>query len=245
LFKAGAGAAADMMAQASMDYLFNPDTNSWSEAFDNVNWWQVARSGAEGLIPWKTPGGRIGRAAGTAVGDVLVNAISTRNYTSEQAGLDFATGFIGDLAGGGMGELMAKYGARNVARGLRSKLGWSAKETKAVTGEWFSTTDNNFVGNIANKLGNAVEDIDMNFSFSGGKGDVDIVTSKFNIEVKSGKSMKLRQSHKNLKFANSQGKGYILYMPKATKAQINEATKQGITVITNEDALRKAINTNN
>lgn len=68
LLKPGAGA--DMMAQASMDYLFIPNTKNWGQAFDNVNWWQVIRSGVEGFIPWRTPGGKIGRAAGTAIVDV-------------------------------------------------------------------------------------------------------------------------------------------------------------------------------
>ncbi len=53
--------------------------------------------------------------------------------------------------------------------------------------------------------------------------------------------MKLTQSLKNLDYAKSQGKGYILYMPKATTAQINEAAKQGVTVYKTEEELRKAL----
>ena len=53
--------------------------------------------------------------------------------------------------------------------------------------------------------------------------------------------MKLTQSLKNLEYAKSQGKGYVLYMPKATTAQINEAKKQGISVYTTEEALKEAI----
>lgn len=124
LLKAGAGAASDMLAQASMDYLFNSSTTSWSQAFDNVNWYQVGRSGLEGLIPWKTPGGRIGKAALTASGDVLVNAMNNpTGYSAEMAGRDFATGFIGDIAGGGLGELLNRYGAKNIANGLMNRLG--------------------------------------------------------------------------------------------------------------------------
>jgi RHS repeat-associated protein len=124
LIKAGAGAAADMLAQAGMDYLFNSNTTNWSQAFDNVNWWQVGRSGAEALIPFRTTGGRIGKAAGTATGDVLVNAMNNPSgYTAEQAGMDFLTGFIGDLAGGGMADLISKYGYKSIANGLMNKLG--------------------------------------------------------------------------------------------------------------------------
>jgi hypothetical protein len=245
LLKAGAGAAADMLAQAGMDYLFNPNTKSWGQAFDNVNWYQVGRSGLEGLIPWKTPGGRLGRAAGTATGDVLINAMNDPSgYTSEQAGMDFVTGFIGDLAGGGFGDLIAKYGAKNVASGLVGKLGWASKRAHAMTGVWHSATDGNFVGSLANRLGNVVQDIDVNFKFSGGAGDVDIMTSKFNIEVKSGKSPNLTQSLKNLEYAKSQGKGYILYMPKANKAQVYDAAKNGITILRNEAELKKTIGGN-
>jgi RHS repeat-associated protein len=135
MLKTTAGAAADMMAQASMDYLFNSNTTSWSQAFSNVNYYQVARSGAEGMIPWRTPGGRIGRAAGTALVDVLVNAANDpTGYTQEQAGMDFATGFIGDLAGGGFGELLAKYGAKNVANGLMNKLSMSYGDVMRMMG---------------------------------------------------------------------------------------------------------------
>ncbi|PLK43913.1 hypothetical protein [Emticicia sp. TH156] len=241
LLKAGAGAAADMLAQASMDYLFNSTTTSWSQAFDNVNWYQVGRSGVEGLIPWKTQGGKLGRAAGTAAGDVLVNAINNPSgYTAEQAGIDFATGFVGDLAGGGMGELLSKYGAKQVASGLVRKLGWASKAAHSITGVWHSGTDGNFAGAVANKLGDVVEDVDVNFEFSGGKGDIDIVTKTFNIEVKSGKSPNLSQSLKNLEYSKNQGKGYILYMPKANRAQIYDAAKRGVTLLRTEAELKQA-----
>ncbi|MCA9730929.1 MAG: hypothetical protein H6696_14285 [Deferribacteres bacterium] len=119
LVKAGANGAADLLAQASMNYLFDPNIASASDAFGSVNYWQVGRSSAEGLIPWKTPGGRLGRAAATATGDVLVNALNAgSDYSQEQALQDFATGFLGDLAGGGVGELINKYGGMAVANGF-------------------------------------------------------------------------------------------------------------------------------
>jgi hypothetical protein len=135
LIKAGANGAADLMLQATMNYLFNPKTQGNVEAsFGAVNWWQVTRSAAEGLIPWKTPGGRLGRAAVSAVGDVLVNAAHQgRNYSGDQALLDFATGFIGDLAGGGLGDLVNKYGAVSVAKGLK-KIGFDDAKIKKLTG---------------------------------------------------------------------------------------------------------------
>ncbi|HTO38303.1 MAG TPA: hypothetical protein VL021_07755, partial [Brumimicrobium sp.] len=132
LLKAGAAGAADMLAQAAMAYYFDPEVKSASQAIEKVNWWQVSRSAAEGLIPWKTPGGKIGRAAATATGDVLVNAISEgSNYSTEQALQDFAVGFIGDLAGGGFGELLSKYGSNAVAKGL-SKMGFDNKKIEEL-----------------------------------------------------------------------------------------------------------------
>jgi RHS repeat-associated protein len=242
IIKATVGAAADMLAQASMAYLFDPDVSSWSQAFEKVNWWQVSRSGLESLIPWKTPLGRIGNAAITAVGDVLANAANDpSNYSAEQAGMDFLVGFIGDLAGGGMGELLSRYGAKKVAKGLVEKLGWSPRKSHSITGLWHSATDGNFVGDLANRLGDVVEDIDVNYEFAGGSGDIDILTSKINIEVKSGGKMKLKQSAKNQNYAKSTGKGYILYMPKATKTQIAAASNKGITVYTTEEQLKNAL----
>jgi RHS repeat-associated protein len=243
IIKAAVGAAADLLAQATMSYLFDPKVTSWTQAFDNVNWWQVGRSGLEGLIPWRTPGGKIGRAAATAVGDVVANAMNNPSgYSLNQAGVDFATGFISDLAGGGFGELLSKYGAKNVAAGLVSKLGWGAKKVHSLTGVWHSATDGNFVGTLATKIGNFVQDIDVNYRFSGGSGDVDIMTANFNIEVKSGKKMDLKQSIKNSEFAKSQGKGYILYMPTATNNQIKEAQKNGFPLITTEAKLKEKLN---
>jgi hypothetical protein len=47
--------------------------------------------------------------------------------------LDFATGFIGDLAGGGLGDLVNKYGAAAVAKGLK-KIGFDDVKIKKLTG---------------------------------------------------------------------------------------------------------------
>lgn len=91
----------------------------------------------------------MGKAAMTASGDVLVNAINDPGgYTAEQAGIDFATGFIGDLAGGGLGELVAKYGSEGVANGLL-KIGFNTKFIREATG---GLDNKKFVLGIANRL---------------------------------------------------------------------------------------------
>ena len=135
-----------------MNYYFNPNVSSVGQAFDEVNWWQVGRSSAEGMIPWKTPGGRLGRAAGTAVVDVLVNALNAgSDYTQEQAMKDFAVGFIGDLAGGGLGELVSKYGAPAVAKGL-SRIGFDYKDIVKMIGGGIKNIDVTFNGVSAKRM---------------------------------------------------------------------------------------------
>ena len=196
IVKAGANGAADMMLQVAMNYYFDDKVTSLNEAFNQVNWWQVGRSSAEGLIPWRTPGGGLGRAAGTAVGDVLVNAANQgAYYRQEQALQDFAVGFIGDLAGGGIGELTGKYGARAVARGLGS-LGLDAKKIENLTGilDWNFSSSDPLVGDLANSIDNqfgkgTVSDVGEGFETATSSGDLDIVTEKFNIEVKSGRKI--------------------------------------------------------
>lgn len=55
------------------------------------------------------------------------------SYTQEQALQDFAVGFIGDLAGGGLGDLINKYGADAVAKGLK-KIGFDDARIESLTG---------------------------------------------------------------------------------------------------------------
>jgi RHS repeat-associated protein len=135
LLKAGANGAADMLMQAAMNYYFSPEcAGDVEKSFGAVNYWQVSRSAAEGLIPWSTPGGRLGRAAGSAIGDVMVNAFNAgTDYSQEDALKDFATGFIGDLAGGGLGELTSKYGAPAIAKGI-AKMGFDYKTLCSMMG---------------------------------------------------------------------------------------------------------------
>ncbi|WP_299248413.1 polymorphic toxin-type HINT domain-containing protein [uncultured Aquimarina sp.] len=118
LIKAGAAGAADMMMQVGMAYYFDDNVESLGQAFDKVDYWQVSRSAAEGLIPWKVPGGKLGKAAATAVGDVLINAtkagVTGGEYSRSQATQDFMVGFLGSLAGDGIMKLVKKYGGNKV-----------------------------------------------------------------------------------------------------------------------------------
>ena len=137
IIKAGANAAADWFMQTAMNYYFNPQTaGNLAASASDVSKLQIVRSGLEGLLPWKTPGGRLGRAAISAIGDVTVKYFSDINgYSMNQAIKDFAVGFIGDLSGGGLGEIVSKYGSRAVARGL-SRLGFDDKQIEElITGK--------------------------------------------------------------------------------------------------------------
>ncbi|MDR5591675.1 RHS repeat-associated core domain-containing protein [Christiangramia sp. SM2212] len=135
LLKAGAAGAADMFLQVAMSYYFDDDVQDISQAFEKVNWLQVSRSAAEGLIPWKTPGGKLGAAALTASGDVMINAttasINGQSYTESDALNDFAVGFLGSLAGESFGELLAKHGPKKVAIVL-SDLGFDDQKIEEI-----------------------------------------------------------------------------------------------------------------
>ncbi len=174
IFKAGANAAADWLLQTAMNYFFNPATaGDLEKSMMDVNGWQVFRSGLEGLIPWKTPGGRLGRAALTATGDVMANWLDQgSDYTTVQALEDFMVGFIGDLAGGGLGELLSKYGPKPVAKGLARLPGFNALQIRKLTGYDIIKS---YADEVAKKIGGKVVKADGD----GWK----IIKGKYNIRI--------------------------------------------------------------
>ena len=120
LLKAAAGGATDFLAQLVCNYFFNPDTKHDASAFlDEVNWWQVGRSALESALPWNVPGGIWGKAAFTATGDVIVNALTYGDdYSIEQAIADFSVGFFGSLASSAMETLFEQFGRDAVSETL-------------------------------------------------------------------------------------------------------------------------------
>jgi len=129
LIKAGASFLADFGLQTICAYYFDESCeNDWTKAMGEVNWIQVGRSTIEGAIPWKIPGGVLGKAAVTAAGDIIVNftssLINPETYTLKDLGVDFMIGFIGQLAGDGISELILKYGESGIKNGLK-KLGFN------------------------------------------------------------------------------------------------------------------------
>lgn len=137
--------------QALFIYLTQDDCPSFGAAFghDLFNKTQVARSTAEGLLFWRTPGGKLGRAAFTAVGDVMVNLIDGRygadNY--QLMGQDFMVGFFGDLAGGVVGELSSRYALPKIGKGLLNKFGVHYKTVARWLGGGLKQINKSFVHN--------------------------------------------------------------------------------------------------
>jgi hypothetical protein len=115
LIKFGIGAAVDMMAQMAITYLFDPTVNSFGQAFDKVSWSQVTIAGATSALPWNVPGGKWGKAAFSAMTDVMTNAINSENYSIDQAGKDFVIGFVTQMVGGELGEYVSKFGSKKIA----------------------------------------------------------------------------------------------------------------------------------
>lgn len=126
LIKAGANGTADAFLQALFIYLTEGDCPSFGAAFghDKFSKTQVARSAAEGLIPWHTPGGKLGKAAFTAIGDIMANLINGKygEHNYQAMGQDFMLGFFSDLAGGAVGELASKYAIPKIGKGLLNKF---------------------------------------------------------------------------------------------------------------------------
>ena len=151
LIKAGANGAADALMQALFIYLTEDDCPSYGAAFghDKFSKTQVARSAIEGLLPWRTPGGKLGRGAFTAVGDVVVNLIDGKYGTNdyEEMGMDFMLGFFSDLAGGAAGELTSKYAQPKIGKGLLNKFGIHYKTVASWLGGGLQQINKSFTHN--------------------------------------------------------------------------------------------------
>lgn len=110
LVKGGAAAAADALLQMTFAYAFDDNVNTFSQAAGQIDASDVMLSGLEGMLPWKAPGGKYGKAAITATADVMLSAgeaqLSGQEYGWEQAGQDFLIGFIAQLGAEQAGEFM-------------------------------------------------------------------------------------------------------------------------------------------
>ena len=110
LLKAGAAGATDMLLQVAMVYLTDDNVESISQAFEKVDWGDVAISAAQRALPWSVPGGKLGKAAAAATGDVVINAgkkaVSGESYNVDEAAADFFIGFVAQLGAEGADKLL-------------------------------------------------------------------------------------------------------------------------------------------
>ncbi|MCP5094855.1 MAG: hypothetical protein GY943_04815, partial [Chloroflexi bacterium] len=119
MIKAGTETAVDALMQATINYFFDPNISTVSEAFSSIDWWQVGWAGATGLIP----GGGLARAAIVAAGDVVIEALQAwsrcEEYTPQQALFTFAVGVASEFIGEKLGDLLVKYGTPVVSAALK------------------------------------------------------------------------------------------------------------------------------
>lgn len=128
LIKAGAAGATDMLLQVGMNYLLDDDVETLGQALHKVDWIEVGISSAQGALPWSVPGGKYGKAAAAATGDVFINAakasIGGKDYTIDDAAADFFVGFFAQLGGEKAGALLSS----KKSRGKLESLGFIVSE---------------------------------------------------------------------------------------------------------------------
>jgi RHS repeat-associated protein len=152
LAKGAAGAAVDYMLQGAFNYAGGM---SMSNAFapSNIDKSDVALSGLQGMIPWSVPGGKYGKAAASAVSDVMFNygksVLNGEDYTMEQASKDFLIGFgaqlgsekVGELFGNKLDNLVKSFD--DLANNPKAIWGKSADEVGKMLGDGWEKADLN------------------------------------------------------------------------------------------------------
>jgi RHS repeat-associated protein len=122
LLSASAQAAADALMQALFNYFFDPNITTVDQAFQSIDYGQVGMAFLTGLLP----GGRWLRSLAGAAGDVILYVLDAqadcREPSLEEILSVFALGLGAEIIGDYVGDAVAKYGTRAVAKGLR-KLG--------------------------------------------------------------------------------------------------------------------------
>ena len=123
--KGASGAAIDYFMQGAFNYAGGMDVGA---AFSpsNIDKTDVLVSGLQSALPWSVPGGKYGKAAAAAVGDVVFNAgkasLNGEDYSAAQAGQDFLIGFVAQLGseqvaelfGDKADEILYRFDTRNI-----------------------------------------------------------------------------------------------------------------------------------
>jgi len=119
LLKAGAEAAADAFMQALFNYYFDPTITTVEEALRSIDFGRTAWTFALALVP----GSRWVKELTAAGGDVLLYILDAekecRELTLEEILKYFAFSLGSQVIGDYIGDAVAKYGTRAVAKGLR------------------------------------------------------------------------------------------------------------------------------
>jgi RHS repeat-associated protein len=147
LIKATASAAADALLQASMIYLTDDSVKDFGSAFKKIDKSDVAWSFVEGLNPFKVPGGKLGKAAAVATADLLIyvgeQTLDGKEITAADAGREFMIGFLSELAGDKVGELLSNKKVRAKVGALigEKELNTMIRKVDNILPPWNGPTD--------------------------------------------------------------------------------------------------------
>ena len=116
LLKATSAAATDVLLQVAMVYLLDDDVETAEQAFEKVDWGDVAESAAIGAFPFSPPGGKLAKAAAESAGSVAIiagkKAYAGQDYSAKDAAADFAMGMLAELGAGEATKLLKSKRAR-------------------------------------------------------------------------------------------------------------------------------------
>ena len=141
----GTAAAADLLIQTSVNYLFG-GSKSIGEAIAQVDYYDVLMEGGSGAIPWKVPGGRLGEAALSGAKEVVSkyfkSMMAGESYSEEDMVKDFMMSIVEELIGGKSVDVLKKYGAKKIIKGLR-KIGMNDERIAGLNSQLKSAMTSN------------------------------------------------------------------------------------------------------
>ncbi len=122
VLKSLGSASADVLAQMVLSKMFQPNVNTWWDAYREVKWTETGIAAAEGFLPWRVANSKWSKAAIAASAVIIEKSAraewSNSSYSWDQASDDFVLHFFSYMAGQGLGDLVQKFGLSNVAKKL-------------------------------------------------------------------------------------------------------------------------------
>jgi len=148
IIKGGGSAAIDYFLQGAVNYIGGMSADD-AFHYSNIDLIDVGVSGLQGTVnPLKIPGGKYGKAAASAVGDVAINLAKAKlngeEYSLGQAGLDFIIGFTSSLGPDQVEEFFGKNSPKE-AYNRRKHYGNTPKKSdrKALGAQTGEDVDHN------------------------------------------------------------------------------------------------------